>query len=92
MYNAVELVSSFMFHASLRRMRKYLTTDNAKLLYNAVINSQFYYASIVWMLCHKQDYLKFEKIQYKALKILRNKKCQFIKSSYVYWLLRFLKA
>ena len=56
------------------------------------------------MFCHKQDYLKIKKIQYKALKIvynsnesyeellLRNNEVQFIKSSYVYWLLRFLKA
>ena len=26
-------------------------------------------ASIIWMFCHKQDYLKIVKIQYKALKI-----------------------
>ena len=44
----------------------------AKLLYNAFINSQFNYASIIWMFCHKQDYLKIAKIQYKALKIVYN--------------------
>ena len=51
----------------MRRIRKYLTTVKAKLLYNAFINSQFNYASIIWMFCHKQDYLKITKIQYKAL-------------------------
>ena len=29
-------------------------------------------ASIIWMFCHKQDYLKIVKIQYKALKIVYN--------------------
>ena len=54
---------------ALRRIRKYLTTVKAKLLCNAFINSQFNYASIISMFCHKQDYLK---IQYKALKIVYN--------------------
>ena len=35
--------TSFKLHA-LRRTRKYLTTDKAKLLYNAFINSKFNYA------------------------------------------------
>ena len=52
---------------ALRRIRKYLTLEKAKLLYNAFINSQFNYASVIWIFC-KKDYLKIEKIQYKALK------------------------
>ena len=63
--------ASFKLHA-LRRIRKRLTTDEAKLLHNAFINSQFNYALIVWMCCYKQDYLKIENIQYKALKIVYN--------------------
>ena len=63
--------ANLKLHA-LRRIRKYLTTVKAKLLYNAFINSQFNYASIIWMFCHKQDYLKIAKIQYKALKIVYN--------------------
>ena len=54
---------------ALRRIRKYLTTVKVKLLYNAFINSQFNYAFIIWMFCHKQDHLKIAKIQYKALKL-----------------------
>ena len=89
---------------ALRRIRKYLTAVKAKLLYNAFINSQFNYASIIWMFCHKQDYLKITKIQYKALKIIYNSNESYEEllllnneesihqSSYVYWLLRFLKA
>ena len=63
--------ASFKLHA-LRRIRKYLTAVKAKLFYNAFINSQFNYASIIWMFFHKQVYLKIEKIQYKALKIVYN--------------------
>ena len=56
----------------MRRIRAYLTTVKTKLLYNAFINSQFNYASIIWMFCHKQDYLKIAKIQYKTSKIVYN--------------------
>ena len=35
--------ASFKLH-ELRRVRKYLTTDKAKLLYNTFLNSQFNYA------------------------------------------------
>ena len=45
-------------HHALRRIRKYLTLDKAKLLGNAFIYNQFYYAPIIWMFCHKATYLK----------------------------------
>ena len=94
--------ASYKLHA-LRRIRKYLTLEKSKLLYNAFINNQFKYASIIWMFCRKQDYLEVEKIHYKALKIVYNSnECYeelliqnnspFIKSNYVHWLLRFTKA
>ena len=63
--------ASYKLHA-LRRIRKYLTLGKSKLLYNAFINNQFNYASIIWMFCRKQDYLEVEKIHYKALKIVYN--------------------
>ena len=63
--------ASYKLHA-LRRIRKYLTADKAKVLYNTFINSQFSYACIIWMFCRKTDYLKSEKIQCKALKIVIN--------------------
>ena len=63
--------ASYKFHA-MRRIKKYLTPDKAKVLYNAFLNSQFSYASIIWMFCRKTDYLKMGKIQYKALKIVFN--------------------
>ena len=80
---------------ALRRTRKYLIPDKTKVLYNVFIISQFSYASIIWMFCRKTDYLKMEKIQYKALKIVFNRnesledlsctaiKYLFIKTSYV---------
>ena len=57
---------------TLRRIRKYLTLEKSKLLYNAFINNQFNYASIIWAFCRKQDYLKVDKIHCKALKIFYN--------------------
>ena len=50
----------------------YITLEKAKLLYNAFINSQFNYASVIQTFCRKNDYLKIEKIQNKALKIIYN--------------------
>ena len=38
--------ASYELHA-LGRIRKYLTPDEAKVLYNAFVNSQFSYASII---------------------------------------------
>ena len=63
--------ANYKLHA-LRRIRKYLTLQKAKLLYNAFINSQFNYVSVIWMFCRKKDYLKIKKIQYKAFKIIYN--------------------
>ena len=51
----------YKLHA-LRRIRKYLTLEESELLYNAFINNQFNYASIIWMFCRKQDSLEIEKI------------------------------
>ena len=58
----------------MRRIRKYLAPDKAKLLYNAFINSQSSYASIVWMLCRKADYLKWKRSDTKPLKVVFNSK------------------
>ena len=52
--------------------KKIFNCRKTKLLYNAVINSQFNYASAIWMFCPKKDYRKIEKLQYKALKIIYN--------------------
>ena len=90
---------NYELHA-LRRTRKYLSLDKAKLLYNAFINSQFIFSSVIWMFCRKKVYLKIE-IQYKALIIIvvnykKNSshvamKCQFIKNTYAFWLQKYMK-
>ena len=54
----------------LRRIRKYLTLDKAKLLGNAFINNQFNYAPLIWMFCHKAIYLIMQKIDHKSLKVI----------------------
>ena len=52
--------TSYKLHA-LRRIRIYLTPDKAKVFYNAFINSQFSYASIIWMFYRKTVYLKWRR-------------------------------
>ena len=63
--------ANYKLHA-LRRIRKYLSLEKAKLLCNAFINSQFNYALLVWMFCRKKQYLKIQKIHHKALKVVYN--------------------
>ena len=38
---------------ALRRIRKYLSLEKAKMLGNAFIDSQFNYAPLIWMFCRK---------------------------------------
>ena len=59
----------YKLHA-LRRIRKYLILDKAKLLDNAFIDSQFNYAPLIWMFCHKATYLKMQEIHHKSLKVI----------------------
>ena len=61
--------AQYKLHA-LRRIRKYLTLDKAKLLGNAFIDSQFNYAPLIWMFCHKTTYSKIQKIHHKSLKVI----------------------
>ena len=69
--NTQSCSASYKLHA-LRRIRKHLTFEKAKLPCNGFINSQLNYVSIIWLFCRKQDYLKIQKIHYKALKIVSN--------------------
>ena len=63
---------------ALRRIRKYLTRDQAKLLYSAFINSQFSYASTIWMFCRKNKYSKIQKIHHKSLKVVFNRDEEYL--------------
>ena len=48
-------IAQYKFHA-LRRIRKYLILDDTKLLGNVFIDSQFNYASLIWMFCHNATF------------------------------------
>ena len=61
--------AQYKLHA-LRQIRKYLTLDKAKLLGNTFIDSQFNYAPLIWMFCHKSTYLKMQKIYHKSLIVI----------------------
>ena len=62
-------IAQYKSHA-FRRIRKYLTLDKAKLLGNAFIDTQFNYAPLTWMFCHKTTYLKMQKTHHKSLKLI----------------------
>ena len=61
--------AQYKLHA-LRRIRKFLTIEKAKILGNAFIDSQFNYAPLLWMFCRKTLYSKIEKIRHKTLKVI----------------------
>ena len=63
--------ANYKLHA-LRRIRKHLTLEKAKLLGSSFIESQFNYSPLIWMFCKKTYYLKIEKIHYKTLKVIYN--------------------
>ena len=59
----------YKLHA-LRRIRKYLSLEKAKMLGNAFIDSQFNYAPLIWMFCRKGLHLKIQKIHHKILTVI----------------------
>ena len=61
--------STYKLHA-LRRIRKSLTIENAKILGNVFIDSQFNCTPLLWMLCRKTLYSKLGKIHHKTLKVI----------------------
>ena len=60
--------AQYKLHA-LTGIRKYLTLDKAILYGNTFINSQFNYASLIWMFSRKTLYHKIEKIHHRTLKV-----------------------
>ena len=57
----------------MRRIRKFLAIEKAKILGNAFIDCQFNYAPLLWMFCRKSLYSKklfIEKIHHKTLKVI----------------------
>ena len=64
--------AQYKLHA-LRRIRKYLSLEKAKMLGKAFIDSQFNYAPLIWMFCGKGLYLKMQKIpKTLIIKLTRN--------------------
>ena len=63
--------AAYKLHA-LRRIRKHLTVEKAKLLANAFINSQFTYAPLIWMFAGKLSIAKICKIHFRTLQIVYN--------------------
>ena len=61
--------ASFKFHA-LRRIRKFLMVEKAKILATAFINSQFNYASLIWIFASKTAINKILKIHYRTLQVV----------------------
>ena len=55
---------------TLKRIRKFLTIEKAKMLGNAFIDSQFNYPLLLWTICRKTPYSKIEKIHHKSLKVI----------------------
>ena len=56
----------------LQRIRNYLSTEKARLLATAFINSQFYYAPLIWMFAGKSLISKVQKIHFRTLQVLYN--------------------
>ena len=61
--------ASYKLH-TLRRIRKYLTVEKAKLRANAFINSQFNYAPLIWMFANKCSIDKILKIHKRTLQVV----------------------
>ena len=55
---------------TLRRTRKCLTVEKAKLLTNVFINSQFNYAPLMWMFANKCSVDRILKIHKRTLQIV----------------------
>ena len=69
--NSLSRNASYKLYAFCR-IRKYLTQDQAKVLYNVFNNSHFNYAPSIWMFYRKTQYLKIQKIHHKVLKVVFN--------------------
>ena len=61
----------FKLHAhALRSIRKFLTLEQAKLLVNSFVNTQFGYAPLIWMFTSKSSILKVNKIYRRTLRVV----------------------
>ena len=63
--------ASFKLHA-LRRTKKYLGIEKARILANVFIERQFNYAPLIWMFASKMAINKICKLHYRTLKVVYN--------------------
>ena len=61
--------AQYKLHA-LRRIRKFLTIEKAKILGNAFVDSQFSNAPLTWMFRRETLYSKIEKTHHMTLKVV----------------------
>ena len=61
--------AQYKLHA-LRRIRKFLTIEKAKILGNAFVDSQVNNAPLIWMFCRETLYPKIEKTHHMTLKVV----------------------
>ena len=59
----------FKLHA-LRRIRKFLTLEQAKLLAHLFVNTQFGYAPLIWIFTSKNSMLKVNKTRRRTLRVV----------------------
>ena len=59
----------FKLHA-LRRIRKFLTLEQVKLLAHLFVNTQFGYAPLIWIFTSKNSMLKVNKIHRRTLRVV----------------------
>ena len=57
---------------ALRRLRKILTLEKAKIVACSMIESQFAYSPLIWMFCSKTDMQRVQKVQYRSLQVVNN--------------------
>ena len=71
MQNSFKLLrfKRFKLHA-LRRIRKFLALEQAKLLANSFVNTQFGYAPLIWMFTSKNSMMKINKIHRRTLRVV----------------------
>ena len=63
--------AKYKLHA-LQSIKQYLSTDKAKILCNAFINSQFYYAPLIWMFAGKLLISRAQKIHFRSAQVVHN--------------------
>ena len=63
--------ASFQLHA-LRRIRKYVGIEKARIFANVFIESQLNYATLIWMFALKTAIKKICKLHYRTLRVVYN--------------------